>query len=502
MGNTARAGWPAGWTNMLLACAATLCGCSTGEEPSEAPGSVPLVTTYYANASGSIEASSDRLSKVDLVFYAFWGLAPDGHLLMTRPDLDLDGSAVTPTPAPISLTEALARFPASHGYLQQACALREEHPELLFRLSLGGWANGANFSPAFSTAGGRDTFAADTLALVTGVVCPDGKPLFDGIDLDWEYPQVVIGGVSPAVSPDDGTNLHLAVLKARQVLGATRAISITLPHGDSGVTMAQADSNDVPGDGGSIRNFFTDASGQLAADNAAFVEAVSAFTIMTYCFASFALATTPDAPTSLDAALGLPDIEDGLAAMESYGVPSGKILLGAPAFGHSIGATVSAGAACLQAEPTAENHGVGIPLPDFTAKNPNGTQGPCSITWINYSDFAAEELGNGAFDLSLPGSDQVLAYWYGQDLSNNRAASVLRPGAASLPVLSQYLDNFLSFDGPPSITAKAALIKQRRLAGIAFWEVSQDLPYQAGDVVIEGKSYPLSLVRTAVEALE
>lgn len=492
-----RTGRHASWL-VLLSAFALGCGSSGGN----ASARHRQVTTYYFNEIGSVDASADRLSQVDLVFYAFWGIDSSGHLLMMRPDLDLDGSAVTPPPEPITVAEAVARFPGSQGYLKQACELKVANPGVAFRPSVGGWGHGANFSPAFAAESGREAFAADTLALVLGMLCADNKPLFDGIDIDWEYPQVVVGGVAPAISPADGTNLHLAVRTARAVLGKQLAISLTVPHGDPGITVEEADSNDVPGDGGSIRNFFNAANGQLAPDNAEFVKAVSAFTIMGYDFMAFALETTPNAPMQLDPARGLPDIEAGLEALAEYGVPPEKILLGAPLYGRSIGATLAAGARCLQAEPTLANHGVGLALPDFTAKNPYGLQEPCSVNWILYNEIDVQKLGDGAFDSGLAGSDQVLAYWYGTDLSNNRAAEVLRPGSAALTALSQYTDLFMSFDSPKSIASKAQVIRELGLAGISFWEVSQDLPYNSGRIDIDGTSYPLSLIETAVEELE
>ncbi len=460
------------------------------------------VAVYYDNEMGAVTASADRLSHASLVLYAFDGLGPDGHLLIERPDLDLRGVAEDPAPTPISVEQLITAMPSSTGYLQQACALTASHPTTWFRPSIGGWVGRGEFSSPLSTETGRKNFIDDVVALSTRLLCPNGQPLFDGVDIDWEYPKVVIGATPATASPEDAVNLHLLVIALREALGPVRGISITVPHGDPGLSQAEADDNTIPGDGGSIRNFFTDAYGAPLADNAQFVASVDAFSIMAYDFMAFALETTPNAPMQLDASLGLPDILQGLTALQFYNVPPGKILLGAPLYGRSVGANVASPSNCLQSTPTVATHGVGVALPIFSQKNPNGLQPPCAISWIPYNQINMPNFENAAFDNGLGTAAQVTSYWYGTDLSGNLADLVLRAGSTSLANLSQYKDLFMSFDSPQTIASKAAAIRNMGLRGVAFWEVSQDLPYDAGVITIDGTEYPLSLIRAAVEGLD
>lgn len=460
------------------------------------------VAVYYDNEMGAVTASADRLSHASLVLYAFDGIGPGGDLRIERPDLDLRGVAEDPAPPPISVEELIAAMPSSNGYLQQACALAASNPTTWFRPSIGGWGGGGGFSPALSTEAGRQNFIDDVVALSTRLLCPNGQPLFDGVDIDWEYPKVVVGGTPATVSPQDAANLHLMVIALREALGPVRGISITVPHADPGLSQAEADDNTIPGDGGSIRNFFTNADGAPLADNAQFVASVDAFSIMDYDFMAFALETTPNAPMQLDPSLGLPDILQGFTALQFYDVPRAKILLGAPLYGRSIGAPNTNTGNCLQSTPTPANHGVGIALPVFSQKNPYGLQPPCEISWIPYSQINMPNFENSAFDNGLGTAAQVTSYWYGPDLSGNLADLVLRAGSTSLANLSQYKDLFMSFDSPQTITSKAAAIRNMGLRGMAFWEVSQDLPYDAGVITIDGTEYPLSLIRAAVEGLD
>ena len=119
------------------------------------------------------------------------------------------------------------------GGLNQLRQLQERHPDLGASLSLGGWNWSTHFSVAARTEESREAFVSSCVDLWLRGNLPvrDGEPqggdgaaagIFDGIDLDWEWPGGA-GHPDNVEHPDDAANFTLLVAEFRRQFDALSA---------------------------------------------------------------------------------------------------------------------------------------------------------------------------------------------------------------------------------------------------------------------------------------
>jgi chitinase len=184
------------------------------------------VIGYYAErhaASGdyplkqlSTNAAAGLLTQLD---YAF-GKVAKARCEVPNPDVEIkraytaddsvDGTADSPDPNRI------------RGTFHQLQELKKKFPKLRILISLGGWANSEGFSDAAQPANVRDFVRSCVDIFIKGNFSQEihAPGIFDGIDIDWEYP--VDGGMIPG-RPEDTRNLNGMAAEFRRELDAVRA---------------------------------------------------------------------------------------------------------------------------------------------------------------------------------------------------------------------------------------------------------------------------------------
>lgn len=119
------------------------------------------------------------------------------------------------------------------GNFNQLKKLKAKYPQLKVLISLGGWTWSRNFSDAALTAASRSKLVTSCINLYIKGDLPvyggqlqggpgSGVGIFDGIDIDWEYPAAP-GNTGNVYRPEDRQNFTLLLAEFRSQLNALTA---------------------------------------------------------------------------------------------------------------------------------------------------------------------------------------------------------------------------------------------------------------------------------------
>jgi chitinase len=383
-----------------LACAATA-GLALGTGGAAGAGTgtpAPVVAAYFADFDPTLPVGGIDAERLTDLIYAFGAIDAHDRCALSEPGVDAGQPGGGPRPG------------GNFGALE---ALEASHPALQTEISIGGWSGSDRFSAVASTAARRAAFVSSCIDLFLR----RWPGLFDGFDIDWEFP--VAGGAATtparAADRDDATMLLAEFRRRLDALGA-------LTHRHYLLTIA------MPGFGTAGAAGYTP---QTSFDLAAVARIVDWMNVMTYDltgpsspvtgFESPLYATPHDSSPQPPAAA---DTIDGATRFyEAAGVPADEIVIGAPFYGHVFVGVHSANAGLFE----------------------------------HFRKLGADPS-------------------YAQIVADTRPGVELRwsPWAHEPWIYDHRTYSFLSYDDPAAMAAKADYAVSHRLRGVMAWEIAMD----------------------------
>lgn len=164
--------------------------------------------------------TSGAVNKITEIDYAFSNIAADGTCASA--DAWADWQKPLDAANTVDGTQDTWTQPIA-GNFNQLRELKKAYPNLKIVMAIGGWSESTNFSSAAATAASRAKFAQSCIDMYINGNLPGVAPgaaagIFDGISIDWEYPNEV-GNGNPH-GPQDTANYTALVQEFRAQLDA------------------------------------------------------------------------------------------------------------------------------------------------------------------------------------------------------------------------------------------------------------------------------------------
>jgi len=360
----------------------------------------PVVAAYYAAFDPTLPVSDIDAARLTDVIYAFGAIDSHDHCALGEPGADVGGGGSSGASPP-------------GGNFGELEALEARYPQLETEISIGGWSGSGRFSAAAATAAGRAALVRSCIDLFLR----RWPGLFDGFDIDWEFP--VAGGASTTPArPADRADATALLAEFRLQLDPLGAVT----HRHYLLTVA------MPGFGTGGGPGYTPLTSW---DLASVAKIVDWLGVMTYDL------TGPSSPvTGFESGLyptpagsmpappaGADTIDGAVRFYEAAGVPADQIVIGAPFYGHVFVGVHSVNAGLFE----------------------------------HFRKLGAD-----------PSYAAIVA-------SAPPAAEVHWSSAAHEPwIYDRHSHTFLSYDDPASMAAKAAYAVSHRLRGVMAWEIGMD----------------------------
>lgn len=261
--------------------------------------------------------------------YAFGGITPEGTCTVTVPGISDSFADYTKAFAAAESVDGVgdtwdAKLRGNFGQLKK---LKAKYPSLKVLISLGGWTWSDRFSDVALTDAARkrfvssciDLYVRGNLPVTDGAGGPGaGAGVFDGIDIDWEYPASE-GEPGNVVRIEDTRNFTLLLEEFRRQLdavGGGKLLTAALPSAPAKVAKLEV---------------------------AGVARVLDLMNVMTYDFRG---GWTPNGPTNFHSNL-FPDpagpgsaeekawsVDTAVNAHLQRGAPAGKLIVGIPYYGR------------------------------------------------------------------------------------------------------------------------------------------------------------------------
>jgi chitinase len=330
------------------------------------------------------------------VFYAFADIGKDGSVTLANPCVDV-GACGKP-----------AQWPrVASGNFGELKKLKARFPHLRLAISIGGWGGSARFSDAALTDAARKRFTGSAI----DVFIRRWPGIFDGIDIDWEFP--VQGGLKGNVErPADKENFTLLLAELRRELDALEAKD--RHHYELTIAASARPSE--------IANL----------EVSRIVPLLDFINVMTYDYhtgGSIAHFNAPLFPAKNDPTPEL-TVDASMRAFEAGGVPRQKLLVGVPFFAKAYGGVANVNGGLLQP--------AGAPPKDW--RDSDGDWRRLSVTRL--------------------ADRRYTRHW---------------EDSAKVPWLyNAATGTWITYDDPESVRAKVDYVRAEHLGGVVIWELGGD----------------------------